>query len=335
MRIRPSICLVLLAVAVLRAGAGEPRGPGPSAEPVVVTYKEVAGGAIRATVHRTPGEEVRPALLWIHGGGLILGSRNDLLPEHRARYVAAGFVVVAIDYRLAPEAKMPEILEDVQDAWRWVRREGPVRFGIDPDRIAVVGHSAGGYLALLAGARLEPRPRALVSFYGYGDIAGAWANEPSAFYSRQPAIARDDALRAVGPLAVAEDPPRGRGRLYRYFRQQGAWAREVCGFDPAREPARSEAWCPQRLVTREFPATLLLHGDADTDVPVERSAEMHAALRALDVPCVFIRDPAWPHGFDGQPGFADPGVSAAFDQVIDFLTARLRPAPTFVPDAGE
>jgi acetyl esterase/lipase len=80
--------------------------------------------------------------------------------------------VVAIDYRLAPEAKLPAIVDDLRDAAAWIREQGPARFGIASERLAVAGHAAGGYLTLLSGHAVEPRPRALVSFYGYGDIAG-------------------------------------------------------------------------------------------------------------------------------------------------------------------
>ena len=79
------------------------------------------------------------------------------------RVAATGFVIVSIDYRLAPETKLPAIIEDVQDAWRWLRQEGPKRFGIDPERMAAAGGSAGGYLTLMTGFCLKPRPRALVS----------------------------------------------------------------------------------------------------------------------------------------------------------------------------
>ena len=113
----------------------------------------------------------------------------------------AGYTIISIDYRLAPQAKLNDIIEDLVDAYRWVRIDGPKLFRIDPNRIAVVGHSAGGYLTLMAGFRLNPRPAALVSFYGYGDIAGDWYSRPDPFYSRQPAVPKEEAYQAVGTLA--------------------------------------------------------------------------------------------------------------------------------------
>jgi len=110
------------------------------------TYKVVGDCKIEADVYRTPDDNVSPAILWIHGGALILGNREGLPRQQLERYVQAGYAVVSIDYRLAPEVKIKSIIEDVQDAYKWVRQRGPELFRIDPDRIAVIGHSAGGYV---------------------------------------------------------------------------------------------------------------------------------------------------------------------------------------------
>jgi acetyl esterase/lipase len=82
---------------------------------------------------------------------------------------------------MAPETRLPAIIQDVQDAYRWVREKGPDLSHIDPSRIAVKGGSAGGYLTLMTGFCVEPRPKALVPLYGYGDIAGPWYSRPDPF----------------------------------------------------------------------------------------------------------------------------------------------------------
>jgi len=133
------------------------------------TYKTVGDHRIQADVYRqADDDETRPAIIWIHSGALVVGSRDWIASEQMEAYLEAGYAVISIDHRLAPETRLAAIVEDLEDAYAWVRSEGPELLRIDPHRIAVVGHSAGGYLALLAGARLQPRPRALVSFYGYG-----------------------------------------------------------------------------------------------------------------------------------------------------------------------
>jgi acetyl esterase/lipase len=122
------------------------------------TYKTVRGLSIRADVYRASGNAFRPAILYIHGGALIMGNRSWLNPVQVRKYLDAGYTVISIDYRLAPQTKLNEILDDVDEAYRWVRTDGPQLFRIDPKRIAVVGHSAGGYLALMAGVRFRPGP---------------------------------------------------------------------------------------------------------------------------------------------------------------------------------
>jgi acetyl esterase/lipase len=142
-------------------------------------------------------------------GALIFGDRETLSPDQLQRYLEAGYTVIAADYRLAPEVKLGTVIEDLQDAYEWVRMKGPDLFQIDPGRIAVVGHSAGGYLALMAGFCVNPRPRAVVSFYGYGDIAAGWYARPDPFYSQEPAVPRDEAYRAVGGAVIMGTPFEG------------------------------------------------------------------------------------------------------------------------------
>ncbi len=128
-----------------------------------------------------------------------------LRPEQVELYLTAGYTVVSIDYRLAPETKLQAIFEDVRDAYDWVISQGPELFNVDPDRLAVIGHSAGGYLTLMAGFLFHPRPKALVSFYGYGDILGDWYSRPDPYYNLEPALAPETACKGVGG-------PRGYGK---------------------------------------------------------------------------------------------------------------------------
>src|SRR5437660_1618353 len=83
------------------------------------------------------------------------------------------------------------------------RDKRPGLFHIDPKKIAVMGGSAGGYLTLTSGFRVKPRPAALVSFWGYGDIAGAWYSRPDPFYSKLPAVPKEEAYAAVGREVIS------------------------------------------------------------------------------------------------------------------------------------
>ncbi|MCY3682507.1 MAG: alpha/beta hydrolase [Gemmatimonadetes bacterium] len=74
--------------------------------------------------------KISPAVVWIHGGALIMGSRENG-QSHAARYVDAGYKVISIDYRLTPETKLPEIIADVRDAFGWIRSNAD-ELGVDP-----------------------------------------------------------------------------------------------------------------------------------------------------------------------------------------------------------
>src|SRR5258706_4472906 len=109
------------------------------------TYKILAPQAndLQADVHSPAGDAVRPVIIFIHGGALMMGDRK-MTPRPGSlleTMLNAGYVVVSIDYRLAPSVKLPTIIDDVRDAYDWVRKRGPDLFRIDPGQIFVMGQS--------------------------------------------------------------------------------------------------------------------------------------------------------------------------------------------------
>src|SRR5262245_27496628 len=99
-----------------------------------LTYKTAGTVQIQADLVRPKDDTTRPVVVWIHGGALIMGNRasvpKDLLDLCRAE----GYALVSLDYRLAPEVKLPEIIADIDDAFRWLREQGPKTLHLDPDR---------------------------------------------------------------------------------------------------------------------------------------------------------------------------------------------------------
>ncbi|QHT61944.1 alpha/beta hydrolase [Paenibacillus lycopersici] len=277
-------------------------------------YKQLdGGGSILADIYDQGAGS--PVIVYIHGGALIFGTRAWLPKEQIDRYAAAGFSIVNIDYRLAPETKLESIVQDIRDALHWVRTTAPRRHGFDPERMAIVGSSAGGYLGLLAGT-WELKPKAIVSFYGYGDIKGDWYTQPSAFYCSRPTVSRTEAFSHAGESERTEGAFE-RFPFYLYCRQQGTWVREVSGLDPLLHERAVGAYNPVELLTPDYPPTLLLHGDQDTDVPYEQSVLMYKRLKEQGVPAKLITIEDADHAFDNR--FEAPAVQQAFDTVIDFL----------------
>lgn len=170
---------------VLQLLSGEVEGV-PPAKPIVVdrvTRTDAAvdgpGGPISVRWYRSDeldDDQPAPALVWVHGGGWQYGDLDMPEADSVAQVVAAGLpgVVVSVDYRLAPAHRHPAALDDVLAAFRKVVVEGPHR-GIDVDRVALGGASAGGHLAAMAALELageDIAPAALLLAYPVTDPDG-------------------------------------------------------------------------------------------------------------------------------------------------------------------
>lgn len=290
----------------------------------VHTYKVANNCEIKADIYSLNDDVLRPVIMWMHGGALIFGNRESIRPEQVEMYLNAGFTIVSVDYRLAPETKLVNIVEDIQDAYGWIREKGPKLFHIDPNRIAVIGHSAGGYLAFMTGFCVNPSPSALVTFYGYGDISGTWYSRPDEYYRQQPLVSKEEAYQTVGGTVISSTPnPSDRWLFYLYCRQNGLWTKEVTGHDPDTEDDFFNSFCPIRNISKEYPLTLLLHGNADTDVPYEQSVMMASGLSRVNRIQELITIPDGGHVFD-YAGTGEPHVANAFSRVLTFLKHQLQ-----------
>jgi acetyl esterase/lipase len=302
------------------------RGQSTEVRPETHTYKSVGDLAIKADVYRQPANKITPAVVWIHGGALIGGNKGDVPGRVKKHMLDAGYTLVSLDYRLAPETKLPEIIQDIEDAFRWIRRDGPDLFNIDATKIAVVGGSAGGYLTLASGFRVRPRPTVLLSLWGYGDLVGDWYSKPSPHPRHQQSkLTRDEAYRQVSGPAISDSRDRkgDGGAFYQYCRQTGTWPQAVSGWDPIKERERFYPFMPVKNVTAEYPPTVMVHGTNDTDVPHEQSVMMEEQFKQHDVPYAFISVPNGEHGLGGgDPKQIDAAYANAFAFVDEHLANR-------------
>jgi len=286
-------------------------------------YKQVGKLAIQADVYTRGVRTARPVLVWIHGGALIMGHREGIDQRLKQAMLDKGYAVVSIDYRLAPETQLPEIIQDVEDAFRWIREQGPELFQADPARIAVSGGSAGGYLTLVTGYRVHPRPRALVAFWGYGDLVAPWYSEPSPHpRHRQSKLSREEAFKQVAgePISDSRDRKGDGGGFYQFCRQQGLWPKAVSGWDPKHEAEEFFPFMPIKNVTPDYPPTLLIHGQKDTDVPYEESTKMAAELKRNSVEHRLISIPDGEHGL---PGVDRKIIDENYRAAIEFIETHL------------
>ncbi len=157
-----------------------------------VLLRQVGAARVTADVLVPDRAGLHPVLVYLHGGGWVAGSPRT----HRKlalRFAEAGYLVVNVDYRLAPEAPFPAPFEDCVFAVRWAAQNA-ARYGGDADRLAIGGDSAGGNLsaavaAHLAGDATAPKIRAALLIYGAFDFE-ALATAEVAPSLGDPAIAR-------------------------------------------------------------------------------------------------------------------------------------------------
>lgn len=165
---------------------------------------------------KAPLREKRPAVIAIHGGGWVNGSKAAFL-ERMLPWVQAGFVLANVEYRLADAAPAPAAAMDVLNAAQWFRKNAR-RWNVDSRRIVVTGGSAGGHLALVTGlapksAKLGPDSgvAAVVNFYGITDledmITGPNRRDFAAKWIPEGA-GREDLVRRLSPIGyVRKDVP--------------------------------------------------------------------------------------------------------------------------------
>lgn len=153
-----------------------PRPPGVAVTDLTI---EGPGGPLGLRIYRPAAPGLRPGVLYFHGGGWVLGSletHDDMCAEIAA---GADVVVVAVDYRLAPEHPHPAQFDDNLAAWSHLRLDGPA-LGVDPDRLIAAGDSAGGQMtaALALHLRDAGLPQLIAQILIY-PVLGADTDTPS------------------------------------------------------------------------------------------------------------------------------------------------------------
>ncbi|MGW5106226.1 alpha/beta hydrolase [Nocardia sp. NPDC004123] len=271
------------------------RPPGPQMRTVRDTSFDGPHGAVPVRVYHplTAPETEAPALVWYHGGGMIMGTLQSF--DRLARDVAdaTGAVLFNVDYRLAPEHRFPVANDEAYAALRWVV-DTTADWGVDPARIGVGGDSAGGGLA--AATALRSR-----------DESGPAIAQQVLFYPGVERRTDRPSMREFGgsPFLTAEDID---------------WMKSLyLGPDPAADNAYGVPALADSLA--DLPPAVIAVGYAD---PIRDSVEAYGdRLREAGVPTVQMRYPGVGHGFAMQAPSVARG-RAAIAEVGAVVSARFR-----------
>jgi acetyl esterase len=247
---------------------------------------EIAARLYRADSAVRDGDS--PALLYLHGGGFVLGTLDGADELCRAIAAGSGWTVVSLDYRLAPENPYPAALEDCIDGYAWLSRTAP-ELGIDPTRLAVGGDSAGGNLAaaLCLYQRDEHGSLPVTQVLVYPAVDGTFTAPSWSEYADAPLLNTADA-RWLWEQYVGQEDRRD---------------------DHLAAPLRAAS-------LRGLPRALILTAEVD---PIRDDAEAYAErLRHEGVSVTSIRYPGVFHGF-----ITDIGLFTQARQAIDKICLHL------------
>jgi len=230
--------------------------------------------------------EAVPAVIYIHGGGWIWGDKAGAVLEVPP-YLQMGWAAVNVEYRMAEVSKAPAAVEDCRCALRWVVRNAK-EFHIDPARLVVTGHSAGGHLSLTTGMLMESD--------GLDNDCASDGKEPE---PRVAAIVNWFGISDVGDLLAGKN--------------RKNYAVEWFGSLPNKEQIAREV-SPLTYVRKSNPPIITVHGDADDVVPYEHAVRLHKALDQAGVPNQLFTVKSGGHG-----QFADADNRKAYDAIREFL----------------
>jgi acetyl esterase/lipase len=244
------------------------------------------GVALSMDVYRPPKVGNYPAIVILYGGAWQYG--NPKANADFSRYMAArGYTIFAIDYRHAPRYRFPAQLEDVRAALNFIRQSA-AKYEAQADRMAILGRSAGGHLAMLAAYEPDALPiRAVVSYYGPFNLTEGYKDPPN------------------------PDPLNVRALLSAFL-----------GGTPEQLPETYIKASPASYVRQSLPPTLLIHGSRDHIVEVRFARDMYKRLRAVGNNGVLLEIPWAEHAFDAI--FNGPSNQLALYYTERFLAWALK-----------
>ncbi len=277
----------------------KPPAPGNMAAKVQsdVIYSRASGEELKLDVFfptNTTGRSL-PVVLYVHGGGWQTGSKSMLsMMPGPAELLRRDYLVVAINYRLAPQHKFPAMIEDAKCAVRFLRAHAK-DFNLDTARIGVMGDSSGGHLVALLGLTYDS-----AGFEGEG-----WTDQSSR-------------VQAVVDLYGPTDFANGNSNFITLKLIQDAFG-ATNTTDPILKSAN-----PVTYVSSRAPPFLILHGDHDNLVDLQQSAELDARLKAAGADSTFVVITNLAHGYVPLGLKSRPNHAELSSLIADFFDKNLR-----------
>ena len=261
-------------------------------------YLEHESGSLLATIYQPQGQGPFPGLLDVHGGRWFLNDRSNDYPMNSA-LAASGIVVVAIDFRLAPQHPYPAQIVDANYATRWIKAHAR-ELNIEPASVGAMGCSSGGHTVALTGMRPKDPRYAAIPLPGGEDV--------------------DASLRFMLCCWPVLDP------LARYL-----WAKEIGEErfigpteDYFPDPESLNEGNPQEILERgepvELPPAIIIQGTNDSNIPQFIPHKFEASYRAAGGHVELELFPGMPHLFGNQPG---PESERAIELMKGFIARQL------------
>jgi acetyl esterase/lipase len=244
------------------------------------------GVPLRLNLYRPPQAGTYPGIVVIHGGSWQTGSPSA--NADFSRYMAArGYTVWSIAYRFAPAHKFPAQLDDIRSALTFIQQHA-AEYETDIDRLAMLGRSAGGHLAMLAAYQPDALPlRAVISYYGPFNLTEGYRKPPN------------------------PDPLDVRGLL-----------RDFLGGTPEKIPEKYVQASPMSYANSQLPPTLLVHGHRDNIVELLFARQMNEYLQTAGNKAILLEIPWAEHAFDSI--FNGPSNQLALYYTERFLAWALK-----------
>jgi len=247
----------------------EPEIPATIEEFKNIEYKNVNGKSLQIDLYKPKNlTEPAPLLVFVHGGGWKGGKRSDYL-VYLVDFAEKGYITATVSYRLKNDSIYPACVQDVSDAMHFLFSNAE-KYGYDPDRVAMIGGSAGGHLVLM-----------------------------TTYDFKEPAIPLDSVYLATRPhkVKVVVDIYGPVDMTTPYAQTQGL----VTGFIGHPYSEKPELYweaSPAKYLRKDLPPTLIFQGTSDNLLPPSQSDTLKARLDRLGVPNEYYRLPLWPHAMD-------------------------------------